>query len=313
MENVHTYAHARHVRNAPRCNSLHHQTFLWPTSQPPPSHPDFTYQPSEFGPPVRTVEDLIAYNYLLQHRPDVFKLSTSSVLDSVSDREFDSYEARKKNETTRKFREKYSSYTSQFDREVSRQSTSNTSQKSKKKIKTPKRSKFFDDLTSESLNTWRTLPTSSQVIEDIPVYYSEEIILPPCSQSIIEHELILEVQYSTVSQLLQPQRATITVEVKDEYQDRSSCRQQDSGDLWSNLVIGIDHWSKRKTRVYSPSFKRKVKLFIASCRWKRTIGTNEDATRLNNLVFASKFRPSNLKVIRNFKKRRRKCESEHAY
>lgn len=321
MDNVHTYAHARRVRNAPRDTKSRYQTFLWPTSQPPPSQPDFKYKPSSFGPPVRTVEDLIAYHYLSIHRPDVFKLSTSTVLDSVSDREFDAYEERKKQEARSRFEEKYCSYTSKFDHEVARQKTSKVKKQSKQ---TPKRSKYFDDVTSPSQDTWRS--TSSSTVEEVTIHYAEEFIVPACSQSIVEHQVSHPVRELVVTSLPQSQCATITCEVKDELQERPLCCQQSCDGTQSISTVNVVRWSKRSTSYYSPKFRRSRRLnmhgrrsivykyniksdYILALKFLSNTGNKEPYKN----GYPYKYVPCALRVMRNFKKRRRKCESEHAY
>lgn len=315
MDNIHTYAHARRVRNAPQRISMRYQTFLWPTSEPhffPPELDDLCYEPSEFGPPVRTVEDLIAYQHLLKHRPDVFKLNTSTVLDSVNDHELDSYERQRKQQATRKFREKYASYTSQFDRET--QNTSRQKPKKTKKPKEPKRSKFFDDMTPGSVNTWNS--TGLQASEIVPVHYAEEIILPPCSYTIVEcTEPIPAAQYATFTSVAQPQRATVTtVEVKVESSERPSCSQQDSGSTWSTATKVV-RWSRYSTRMYSLFTRRRVRGKICSSKVRRTFirkGVLPSHHLIDRNIAINKQKPV-VMVFKNYKKRRRKCESEHAH
>lgn len=317
MDNVHTYAHARRVYNAPKCNTMHSQTFLWPTSTPLPSYPDYNHRFSQYGPPVRHFEDLIACHYLSIHRPDVFKLQTSAVLDSVSDRDFDAYELRKKQEAKKRFEEKYSSYKSSFDRQVENMTkTGNANNKRKKK---PKRSKFFDSLISES-----------QRLENVVIHYAEEIILPPACEAVVECILsIPALQYATVFDVVQPQRAIITVEDEDEFQEQTSHGQWDCDDHWSTNVVKAVRWSKRKTGSYSLFISHSLKRKDHLSRHSNGFETKDFTVCRHR--FGIKKRPASfgqmfcfrfirkryvfpfVTVQRNFKKRRRKCESEHAH
>nr|BCP45674.1 hypothetical protein [Osugoroshi virus] len=296
MENVHTYAHARRVRNAPQRTKMRYQTFLWPTSTPPPSYPDYQHEFSEFGPPVRHVEDLIACHYLSIHHPNAFKLRTSTVLDSVSDRDFDSYEQRKKQEARRRFNEKYSSYAN-----VKNASYSSGDRKINTQKKAPKRSKFFDDLVSSDDQRTKT-QLGSQAVEHVNIHYAEEVILPPCCEVIIEHQFDPPlVHHQTITLVPQPQRAQ-TVEVQDEFQEQASCCQQDSNDTWS-IVVKPVHWSKRMTRSYSliPRLRRNIHIQV----WSSRLAVLRAHRVFKKSTFCS--------VQRNFKKRRRKCEPEHAH
>lgn len=308
MENVHTYAHARRVRNVPQRTKMRYQTFLWPTSMPPPSYPDYQHEFSGLGPPVRHVEDLIASHLLSIHRPDVFKLPTSAVLDSVSDREFDSYEQKKKQEATRRFREKYTTHLPDYRVETS--TSGDGSKRSNNRKKTPKRSKFFDDPPESSI-TWRTknqYTTGSQVTEHVNIHYAEEIILSPVCEVIIEQQFDPPlVHYPTVTLVPQAQRAHI-VEVRDEFQEQASCRQQDSNDLW-NTVVKPARWSKRMTGSYSLLKLKKRTLFKVGVEksYHRLSRQDKEIEMICNVT--SPF----LRILRNFKKRRRKCESEYAH
>lgn len=325
MENVHTYAHARRVLNAPRCTKMHQQTFQWPTSTPPTSYPDYVHNFSPFGPPVRHVEDLIACHYLSIHRPDVFKLRTSDVLDSVSDRDFDAYELRKKEEAARRFQQRFSSYTSSFDREVDKL-RSNGNKKQKKK---PKRSKFFDDLTSSASDTWHE--KGIQRLEHVNIQYAEEIILPPSCESVVEYTITPpKLHYATVSILPQPQRAIITVEEKDEFQEQTSPCQRECNDHRSKPVVKAVRWSKRtSTRSYSPSVRRSLKekgyqpCGVKHGKYHRLCCSIKHNIKFEPILIGSlEFIRNHVRVIelspfisiqRDYKKRRRKCESEHAH
>lgn len=166
-----------------------------------------------------------------------------------------------------------------------------------------------------SVNTWES--TGTQMTESIPVHYAEEIIIPPSMESIVEHSVSPPVvHYSTIMVVEQPQRATIsTVEVKIESQEQPSCSQQDSGNTGSE-VIKVVRWFKRKTSQYSLIHKRRVvksKVFLPSIRKtkKCSVPTSLLSQCLADYGNLANF--TSRTVTKNYKKRRRKCESEHAH
>lgn len=278
------------------------QTFRWPTSVPSEYLSAPLTHGSPYGPPVRNFDDFIALQYLQTHHPESLRYRTSDVLSRVNDDEFEK-ECQRKSEATRRFREKYSSYTSNFEREAgltpksrSEPTTSGIpgpalkSRKKKRANKTPRSlvecnqaqypqenhatiSEDFvsfetcQEFVSESFDEYLSAPVPTEIsyveCEYPSLQYSVEVLLP-------------SVQTAIVSMVDSP------VIIEDKVED------EDGPTILSSMVS--DSHNGLPAVNVRPRFWAKV--------WK-----------CHSLIVSrsARKRRFHLPILRNFKKRRRKC------